>query len=120
MQDKKPDLSFLHDCSSLCYPTNDNKDLGKFDAKADIGVVSNPVSQQPCIPPIRDDWDHLFEPMFDEYFNPLTNFVSLIQEAAVLRAVVLADSPMSTSIDQDSPSASIPSIQEQEHSLNIS
>ncbi|GJY83142.1 retrovirus-related pol polyprotein from transposon TNT 1-94 [Tanacetum coccineum] len=127
MQDKKPDLSFFHVFGSLCYPTNDHEDLGKFDAKAYIGIfvgyepakkafriynkrtriisetihvtfdelttmaseqfnlgpgllymapttsstglVSNPVS---CIPPIRDDWDHLFQPMFDEYFNPTT------------------------------------------------
>ncbi|GJS81007.1 retrovirus-related pol polyprotein from transposon TNT 1-94 [Tanacetum coccineum] len=38
MQDKKPDLSFFHVFSSLCYPTNDHEDLGKFDAKADIGI----------------------------------------------------------------------------------
>ncbi|GJZ98734.1 retrovirus-related pol polyprotein from transposon TNT 1-94, partial [Tanacetum coccineum] len=38
MQDKKPDLSFFHVFGSLCYPTNENKDLGKFDAKADIGI----------------------------------------------------------------------------------
>ncbi|GJT03820.1 integrase, catalytic region, zinc finger, CCHC-type containing protein [Tanacetum coccineum] len=38
MQDKKPDLSFLHVFGSLCYPTNDHEDLGKFDAKADIGI----------------------------------------------------------------------------------
>ncbi|GJW55400.1 retrovirus-related pol polyprotein from transposon TNT 1-94 [Tanacetum coccineum] len=128
MQDKKPDLSFFHVFGSLCYPTNDHKDIGKFDAKAEIrifigyasakkalriynrrtwiitktihvtydelttmasekfslgprihymtpatpstGLMSNPISQQPCIPPIRDDWDCLFQPMFDEYFNP--------------------------------------------------
>ncbi|GJY33083.1 retrovirus-related pol polyprotein from transposon TNT 1-94 [Tanacetum coccineum] len=127
MQDKKPDLSFFHVFGALCYPTNDNDDLGKLDAKADIGIfvgyapakkafkiynkrtqkiietihvtfdeliamaskqfslgpglhsmtlatsssglVPNPVSQQPCIPPNRDDWDHLFQPMFDEYFT---------------------------------------------------
>ncbi|GKB01958.1 hypothetical protein Tco_0830002, partial [Tanacetum coccineum] len=40
--------------------------------------------------------------------------------AAALRAVVLADSSMSTSIDQDAPSTSITSTQEQEHSPNIS
>ncbi|GJV78104.1 retrovirus-related pol polyprotein from transposon TNT 1-94 [Tanacetum coccineum] len=57
------------------------------------GLVSNPVSQQPCVPPNRDDWDHLFQPMFDEYFNPPT---------------IAA------------PSISIPSTQEQEHSPNIS
>ncbi|GJZ34320.1 retrovirus-related pol polyprotein from transposon TNT 1-94 [Tanacetum coccineum] len=58
--------------------------------------------------------------MFDEYFIPPTNVVSPFQEVAAPRAVVLADSPVSTSIDQDAPSASIPSTQEQEHSLNIS
>ncbi|GJZ67056.1 retrovirus-related pol polyprotein from transposon TNT 1-94 [Tanacetum coccineum] len=164
MKDKKLDLSFFHVFGALCYPTNDNDDLGKLDAKADIGIfvgytpakkafriynkrtqkiietihvtfdeltamaseqfslgpglhsmtystsssrhVSNPVSQQPCIPPPRDDRDRLFQPMFDGYFTPLSIVVSLIQEVAALRAMVLADSPVSTSIDQDAPSLS--------------
>ncbi|GJT28432.1 retrovirus-related pol polyprotein from transposon TNT 1-94 [Tanacetum coccineum] len=38
MQDKKPDLSFFHVFGSLCYPTNDHEDLGKFDAKAYTGI----------------------------------------------------------------------------------
>ncbi|GJY58593.1 retrovirus-related pol polyprotein from transposon TNT 1-94 [Tanacetum coccineum] len=38
MQDKKSDLSFFHVFGSLCYPTNDHDDLGKFNAKADIGI----------------------------------------------------------------------------------
>ncbi|GKD81067.1 hypothetical protein Tco_1347906 [Tanacetum coccineum] len=58
--------------------------------------------------------------MFDEYYNPPTIAVSPFQEANAPRAEVLADSPMSTSIDQDAPSISIPSSQEQEHSLIIS
>ncbi|GKF58775.1 hypothetical protein Tco_0172312, partial [Tanacetum coccineum] len=58
--------------------------------------------------------------MFDEYFTPPSIFVSPVQEAAALRAVSLADSPVSTSIDQDAPSTSIPSTQEQKHSLKIS
>ncbi|GJZ20289.1 uncharacterized mitochondrial protein-like protein, partial [Tanacetum coccineum] len=178
IQNKKPDLSFFYVFGALCYPTNDNDDLGKLDAKANIGIfvgytptkkafrlynkrtrkiketvhvtfnkltamafeqfssgpglhsmtpatsssglVPNTVSQQPCIPPNRDDWDHLFQPIFDEYFTPPSIVVSPVQEAAALRAVVLADSPMSTSIDQDAPSTSIPSTQEQEHSPNIS
>nr|GFC74324.1 hypothetical protein [Tanacetum cinerariifolium] len=57
--------------------------------------------------------------MFDEYFNPSTIAVSLVQEAAAPRAEVLADSLVSTSIDHDAPSTSIPSSQEQEHSLII-
>ncbi|GKC26063.1 retrovirus-related pol polyprotein from transposon TNT 1-94 [Tanacetum coccineum] len=178
MQDKKLDLSFFHVFGALCYPTNDNDDLGKLDAKADIGIfvgyapakkafrinnkrtwkiietihvtfdeltamaseqfssgpglyfmtpttsssglVPNPVSQQPCIPPPRDDWDRLFQPMFDEYFTPPSIAVSSVQEAIAPRVVVLADSLVSTSIDQDAPSSSTPSTQEQEQSLNIS
>ncbi|GJY35453.1 retrovirus-related pol polyprotein from transposon TNT 1-94 [Tanacetum coccineum] len=118
MQDKKPDLSFFYVFGALCYPTNDNDDLGKLDAKADIGpglhsmtpatsssgLVPNPVSQQPCILPKRDGWDRLFQPMFDEYFTPPSIVVSLVQEATASRAVVLADSLVSTSIDQDAPS----------------
>ncbi|GJU41961.1 integrase, catalytic region, zinc finger, CCHC-type containing protein [Tanacetum coccineum] len=66
-------------------------------ATSNSGLGPNPVSQQPCIPPKRDDWDRLFQPMFDEYFNP-----------------------PSISITPDAPSTSIPSTQEQEHSPNIS
>nr|GEY99804.1 hypothetical protein [Tanacetum cinerariifolium] len=83
------------------------------------GLVSNPISQQPCIPPNTDDWIFLFQPMFNEYFNPPTIVVSPIQEAAAPRAKVLADSLVSTSIDQDASSTSIPSSLEQEHSLII-
>ncbi|GJV16962.1 hypothetical protein Tco_1362285 [Tanacetum coccineum] len=89
-------------------------------ATSSSGLVPNTVSQQPCIPPNRDDWDHLFQPMFDEYFNPPSIAVTPVQDAVAPRAVVLADSPVSTSIDQDAPSTSIPSTQEQEHSPNIS
>ncbi|GJY21991.1 retrovirus-related pol polyprotein from transposon TNT 1-94 [Tanacetum coccineum] len=67
-----------------------------------------------------DDWDRLFQPMFNEYFTPSSVVVSPIQEAAAPRAMVLADSPMSTSIDQDAPTSSTPSTQEQEPSLIIS
>ncbi|GJV02738.1 retrovirus-related pol polyprotein from transposon TNT 1-94 [Tanacetum coccineum] len=178
MKDKKSDLSFLHVFGALCYPTNDNIDLGKFDSKADIrifvgyapakkafriynkrtrlitktihvtfdeltamaseqfssgpglycmtpttpstGLVSNPVSQQPCIPPNTDDWSRLFQPMFDEYFNPPTITDPPVQEAAAPQAEEQVDSPVLTSIDQDAPSTSIPSSQEQEYSPIIS
>ncbi|GJU88792.1 retrovirus-related pol polyprotein from transposon TNT 1-94 [Tanacetum coccineum] len=85
-----------------------------------LGLVTNPIPQQPCIPPPRDDWDRLFQPMFNEYFNPPTIVVSPVLVVVAPRAVDLADSLMSTSIDQDDPSTSIPSTQEQEHYLIIS
>nr|GEV65579.1 hypothetical protein [Tanacetum cinerariifolium] len=79
-------------------------------------LVPNIVSQQACIPPNRDDWDHLFQPMFDEYFNPPSIVVSPVLVAAAPRAVDLVDSLVLTSIEQDDPSTSIPSTQDQEHS----
>nr|GFC48031.1 retrovirus-related Pol polyprotein from transposon TNT 1-94 [Tanacetum cinerariifolium] len=34
---RKPDISFLHVFGALCYPKNDREDIGKLDAKGDIG-----------------------------------------------------------------------------------
>nr|GFB42374.1 hypothetical protein [Tanacetum cinerariifolium] len=34
---KKPDISFLHVFSALCYPKNNREDIGKLGAKGDIG-----------------------------------------------------------------------------------
>ncbi|GKG12484.1 hypothetical protein Tco_0346721, partial [Tanacetum coccineum] len=89
-------------------------------ATSSSGLVPNPIPQQPYIVPPRDDCYHLFQPMFDEYFNPPPIAVSPVPVADAPRAVDLADSPVSTSIDQDAPSISIPSSQEQEHSPIIS
>nr|GEX40931.1 hypothetical protein [Tanacetum cinerariifolium] len=57
--------------------------------------------------------------MFEEYFNPSTIDVSSVSVVAAPRAVDLADSPVSMSIDQDVPLTSIPSTQDQEDSLII-
>nr|GFB97833.1 hypothetical protein [Tanacetum cinerariifolium] len=125
LHSKLPDLSFFHVFGALCYPTNDSRNLGlelqcMTPATFSSGLVPNPIPQQPCIPPPRDDWDRLFQPMFYEYFTPPSIAISSVQEAGALRAVVLAESPLSMSIDQDAPSTSTPSTQEQEHSPNIS
>ncbi|GJU17588.1 retrovirus-related pol polyprotein from transposon TNT 1-94 [Tanacetum coccineum] len=74
MQDKKPDLSFFHVFGSLSM-ASEQFSLGPrlhsmTLATSSSRLISNHVSQQPCIPPKRDDWDRLFQPMFDEYFNP--------------------------------------------------
>ncbi|GKC21100.1 retrovirus-related pol polyprotein from transposon TNT 1-94 [Tanacetum coccineum] len=83
-------------------------------------LVPNIIPEQPCNPQKRDDWDTLFQPLFDEYFNPPTISISTVQVAAAPRAIEIADSLVSTSIDQDAPSSSIPLTQDQEHSLIIS
>nr|GEY87442.1 retrovirus-related Pol polyprotein from transposon TNT 1-94 [Tanacetum cinerariifolium] len=70
-------------------------------ATSSTRLVSKLVSQKPCIPPNRDDWDHLFQPIFNEYFNPPTIDVSPVQEATTLRAKVLANSPVLISVNQN-------------------
>ncbi|GKG56441.1 hypothetical protein Tco_0579765, partial [Tanacetum coccineum] len=70
-------------------------------ATSSTGLGSNPIPQQPYLTPIRDDWDCLFQPTFDEYYNPPTIAVSPIKKDAAPRAEVLVDSLVSTSIDQD-------------------
>nr|GEW63280.1 hypothetical protein [Tanacetum cinerariifolium] len=81
---KLPDLSFLHVFSALCYPTNNSENLGKLQPKADIGsalhemthaiissgLVPEPTSSTPFVPPSRNDWDLLFQPLFDELLAP--------------------------------------------------
>ncbi|GKC12603.1 retrovirus-related pol polyprotein from transposon TNT 1-94, partial [Tanacetum coccineum] len=83
VHDKKPDLSFLRVFGALCYPTNDSEDLRKLKAKADIGffvgyapnrkgLVPNPPSAAPYVPPTNKELKILFQPMFDDYFEPHT------------------------------------------------
>ncbi|GKD91669.1 retrovirus-related pol polyprotein from transposon TNT 1-94 [Tanacetum coccineum] len=38
VHDKNPNLTFLRVFGVMCYPTNDSEDLGKLQAKADIGI----------------------------------------------------------------------------------
>ncbi|GKE07225.1 retrovirus-related pol polyprotein from transposon TNT 1-94 [Tanacetum coccineum] len=38
LKGKKPEVKYLWVFGSLCYPTNDYDDLGKLEAKADIGI----------------------------------------------------------------------------------
>nr|GEW49563.1 integrase, catalytic region, zinc finger, CCHC-type, peptidase aspartic, catalytic [Tanacetum cinerariifolium] len=67
-------------------------------------TCSKPYSQQPCIPPPRNDQDCLFQPIFDEYFNPSIIVVSSVLVTTAPRTVDLVDSPVSTLIDHDAPS----------------
>ncbi|GJY26689.1 retrovirus-related pol polyprotein from transposon TNT 1-94 [Tanacetum coccineum] len=69
------------------------------------GLVPNPIPQLPYVPPTRNDWDILFQPMFDEFFNPPPSVVSPVHVAATLRPVDPTGSLVSTSINQDAPSA---------------
>ncbi|GJS72889.1 retrovirus-related pol polyprotein from transposon TNT 1-94 [Tanacetum coccineum] len=61
-------------------------------ATSSSGLVPNIIPQQPYNPPKRDDWDTLFQPLFDEYFNPPTIAVSTVPVATTPRAVEIVDS----------------------------
>nr|GEV70620.1 retrovirus-related Pol polyprotein from transposon TNT 1-94 [Tanacetum cinerariifolium] len=97
LHNKLPDLSFLHVFGALCYPTNDSENLGKLQPKADIG----------------NDWDLLFQPMFDELLNPppcvdhqAPEVIALIDDVIPSIQDDLTGSPSSIMVDQDAPSAS--------------
>ncbi|GJQ93783.1 hypothetical protein Tco_0004922 [Tanacetum coccineum] len=131
LHNRKPDLSYLYVFGALCYPTNDSEDLGKLKPKADIGIfvamafeqfnsgpgpqlltpgtissrlMPNPSSPTSYIPPTKKDWDTLFQPMFDEYFNPPPSVVSLVPTIVAPRHADPIGTPSSTTIDQDAPS----------------
>ncbi|GJT69334.1 retrovirus-related pol polyprotein from transposon TNT 1-94 [Tanacetum coccineum] len=77
------------------------------------GLVPNPPSSTPFVPPTRSDWDLLFQPMFDESLNPPTNVdlqapevIAPIPEAVAPEHAVSTGSPSSTTVDQDAPSPS--------------
>ncbi|GJW06017.1 retrovirus-related pol polyprotein from transposon TNT 1-94 [Tanacetum coccineum] len=172
MQDKKSDLSFFYVFSALYYPTNDNDDLGKLDAKADIGIFAGCVHAKKAFRIYNKRTQKIIETIYVT-FNELTTMASeqfslgprlhsmtpatsssgfvpntvsqqpemieitcfnlcsmntlllhqllfLQFKNLLLRAVGggcdvdLADSLVSTSIDQDAPPSSTPSTQEQE------
>nr|GEU61047.1 hypothetical protein [Tanacetum cinerariifolium] len=67
-----------------------------------LGLVKNSFSLTPYVPLSKKDYEILFQQLFDEYFNPLPRAISLVSAAvAPPRAVDLASSPSSTTIDQD-------------------
>nr|GEY51446.1 hypothetical protein [Tanacetum cinerariifolium] len=171
LHNKLNDLSFFHVFGALCYPINDNENLGKLQLKADIGIfigyaptkkafciynrrtrriietihvdfdeltamASEQSSSRPAlhdmtpgtissglmhtnssstsyVPPSRNDWDLLFQPMFDELLNPPPSGVNQVPEdiAPIVEVIPpvnadLTGSSSSTIIEQDAPSMS--------------
>nr|GEW97772.1 integrase, catalytic region, zinc finger, CCHC-type, peptidase aspartic, catalytic [Tanacetum cinerariifolium] len=77
------------------------------------GLLQIPSSSTPYVPPSRNDWDLLFQPMFDELLNPPPSVDHQAHEVIALIADVIppvqAEStglPSSTTVDQDAPSLS--------------
>nr|GFB32571.1 hypothetical protein [Tanacetum cinerariifolium] len=77
------------------------------------GLVQKSSSSTSYVPPSRNDWDLLFQPMFDELLNPPPSVDN--QAAKVVAPIAevipqvnddLTGSPSSTIVDQDAPSPS--------------
>ncbi|GJR59261.1 retrovirus-related pol polyprotein from transposon TNT 1-94 [Tanacetum coccineum] len=122
LHDKLLDLSFFHVFGALCYPTNNSKNMGKLQPKADIdfdeltamasehsssgpalhemtpttissGLVPNPPPLTPFVPPSRTDWDLLFQPLFDELLKPPSSVDCQAPEVIAPIAEVVAPEP---------------------------
>nr|GEV03610.1 putative reverse transcriptase, RNA-dependent DNA polymerase [Tanacetum cinerariifolium] len=77
------------------------------------GFVSKPTSSTPYVPPSRNDWDLLFQPLFDELRTPPPSVDLPVPEVIAPIADVIppvqaesTGSPFSTAVDQDAPSLS--------------
>nr|GEW11011.1 hypothetical protein [Tanacetum cinerariifolium] len=77
------------------------------------GLVQKSSSSTPYVPPSRNDWDLLFQSMFDELLNPppsvdpqAPEVISSILEVIPPVQAESTGSPSSTTVDQDAPSPS--------------
>nr|GFA37089.1 hypothetical protein [Tanacetum cinerariifolium] len=82
------------------------------------GLVPKPTSSTPFVAPSRNDWDLLFQPLFDELLTSLPSVDLSAPEVIALIAEVVAPelaestcSPSSTTVDQDAPSLKVASDQ---------
>nr|GEU63576.1 retrovirus-related Pol polyprotein from transposon TNT 1-94 [Tanacetum cinerariifolium] len=77
------------------------------------GLVPKPTSSTPFIPPSRNEWDLLFQPLFDELLAPTPSVdppapevISPLAEVILPKHAKSTGSPSSTTVDQDAPSPS--------------
>nr|GFC40180.1 hypothetical protein [Tanacetum cinerariifolium] len=77
------------------------------------GLVPTSSPSKSYVPPSRNDWDLLFQPMFDELLNTPPRVVNQtpkaidpITEVIPLGYVDSIGSPSSTTVEQDAPSTS--------------
>nr|GEY17518.1 integrase, catalytic region, zinc finger, CCHC-type, peptidase aspartic, catalytic [Tanacetum cinerariifolium] len=114
----KEKLYLLH--LDLCGPMRvesvNRKNLGPTlnemtPATISSGLVQKPSSSTPYVPPSRNDWDLLFQTMFDKLLNPLPSVDPQAPEVIAPIAEVIppvqtdsTGSPSSTMVDQDAPS----------------
>ncbi|GJR62863.1 hypothetical protein Tco_1505025 [Tanacetum coccineum] len=91
----------------IAYVKHKNMMVFQMDMKTAIlnGLMQNQAASTSTKPPTKNDWDLLFQPIFDEYFKPLS-VVSTSISAATLPSLETARASLSTIIDKDAPSLS--------------
>ncbi|GJR98858.1 retrovirus-related pol polyprotein from transposon TNT 1-94 [Tanacetum coccineum] len=134
VHDKKPDLTFFRVFGALCYPTNNNEDLGKLQPTTDIGIfvgyapsrkgirpaptflttgqissglVPNSVPATPYVPPTNKELEILIQPIFNEYMEPLRVKRPVFPAPAVQVPVNLAGVAAESTLRKDNPFAPI-------------
>ncbi|GJZ89608.1 retrovirus-related pol polyprotein from transposon TNT 1-94 [Tanacetum coccineum] len=68
------------------------------------GFVPQPPFSTPFVPPTRNDWDTLLQPLFGEYFSPPPCVDHPVPEVVAPEPAISTSTPSSTTIDQDAPS----------------
>nr|GEW66637.1 retrovirus-related Pol polyprotein from transposon TNT 1-94 [Tanacetum cinerariifolium] len=70
------------------------------------GLVPNPPPSAPFVPPLRHEWDLVFQPVVDEFFSPPASVASLVLIEEAPAPVELTGLPSSITVDQDAPTPS--------------
>ncbi|GJZ61176.1 putative ribonuclease H-like domain-containing protein [Tanacetum coccineum] len=70
------------------------------------GLVPNIPFSTPYVPPTKNDWEILFQPIFDEYLNPPPCVDHQVLVVIAPEPIVSTGTPSSTIINQDAPSTS--------------
>nr|GEV69739.1 uncharacterized mitochondrial protein AtMg00810-like [Tanacetum cinerariifolium] len=78
------------------------------------GLMPNPPSSTPFVPPLRIDWDLLFQPLFDELLTPSSSVdhpalkvIAPIAEVVASEPATSTGLPSSTTVNQDPPSPNV-------------
>nr|GEX45767.1 copia protein [Tanacetum cinerariifolium] len=116
LNNKLPDLSFFHVFGAICYPTNDNENLGKLQPKADIGIFIGYASTKKAlwiynrctrriIKTIHVDFDKLTAMAFEHSSSrPALHEMT----PATISSVLVPNPPSSTPVDHPTPEVIAP------------
>ncbi|GJW62656.1 retrovirus-related pol polyprotein from transposon TNT 1-94 [Tanacetum coccineum] len=89
-------------------------------ATPNSGLVPNPTPSASFVPPLMHEWNHVFQPVFDEFLSPLASVVSPVPMVEAPAPVESTDIASLTTIDQDAPSPSTSQTNQQSQSQKLS